>query len=70
MDFLEIFEDDDVEILEFLNYQRRMYTIRVRIDHMAFWDDQNFKIRFRLSKDVVLQVLRYINGEISSQSAR
>lgn len=42
---LDIIEDDDVEIVEFLNYQRRTYTIRVRINHMEFWDDQDFKVR-------------------------
>lgn len=67
MDFVE---DDDDEIVEFLNYQRRPYTIRVRINHMEFWDDQDFKVRFRISKEVVIQVLGYINEQISSQSYR
>jgi len=67
---LDIIEDDDVEIVEFLNYQRRTYTIRVRINHMEFWDDQDFKVRFRISKEVVIEVLGYINEQISSQSYR
>jgi len=50
MEFIELFEDEDEEILEFLNYQRRVYTIRERINHMVFWDDQVFRVRFRLSK--------------------
>jgi hypothetical protein len=56
--------------LIFLNHQRRMYTIRVRVDHMTLWDDQDFRIRFRISKDVVIQVLELINDRISSQSDR
>jgi len=67
---LDIIEDDNVEIVEFLNYQRRTYTIRVRINHMEFWDDQDFKVRLRISKEVVIEVLGYINEQISSQSYR
>jgi len=37
---------------------------------MQFWDDQDFKVRFRISKEVVIQVLGYINEQISSQSYR
>lgn len=33
MDLLiEIFHDDDMEIVEISNYERRLYTIRVQID--------------------------------------
>ena len=67
---LDIIEDDDVEIVEFLNYQRRTYTIRVRINHMEFCYDQDFKVRFRISKEVVIEVIGYINEQISSQSYR
>lgn len=70
MDLLELFDDDDTEIIEFLNYQRREYTVRKRIDHMTFWDNEDFRVRFRISKEVVLQVLGYIDDQISSQSER
>jgi hypothetical protein len=71
MDLFELIDDDDEEIVDFLNHQRRMYTIiRVRVDHMTLWDDQDFRIRFRISKDVVIQVLELINDQISSQSDR
>ncbi|CAI6370269.1 unnamed protein product [Macrosiphum euphorbiae] len=71
MDIFGIFyEDDDQEIIEFLNYQRRTYTIRMRVDHMTLWDDHDFRIRFRISKVVVLQVLDHINDQISSLTDR
>jgi len=37
---------------------------------MTFWDDEDFRGRFRISKEVVLQVLGYIDDQISSQSER
>ena len=44
MDLLELFDGDDNEVIEFLNYQRRLYTVRKRIDHiMTFWDDEVFE---------------------------
>lgn len=71
MDIFGIFyEDDDQEIIEFLNYQRRTYTIRMRVDHMTLWDDHDFRIRLRISKVVVLQVLDHINDQISSLTDR
>lgn len=70
MDLFEIIDDDDVEIINFLNYQRRVYTIRVRVDHMNIWDDEDFRARFRISKDEVIQVLGFINDQISSRSDR
>jgi len=33
IDLLEISEDDDGDILEFLNYQRQVRTIRIRTNH-------------------------------------
>jgi len=70
MDLFEIIDDDDQEIVNFLNYQRRVYTIRPRVDHMNIWDDEDFRARFRISKDVVIQVLGFINDQISSRSDR
>lgn len=40
----EIFHDDATEIVEFSNYERRLYTVRARIDHMAFWGDHEFEL--------------------------
>ncbi|KAF0706476.1 Uncharacterized protein FWK35_00023526 [Aphis craccivora] len=68
---MDLFEDDnDYELIQFLNYQRRVYTVHQRLDHFEKWDDHDFRVRFRLGKDVVLQVVEYIEDEISSQSNR
>lgn len=45
----EIFYGDDMEIIEFLNCERLLYNIHVRIDHRAFRDDRDFKDVFRIS---------------------
>ncbi|CAI6372056.1 unnamed protein product [Macrosiphum euphorbiae] len=63
-----LFDDDDDEILEFINYRRRPYTVRDRINHMIKWDDHDFLIRFRLSKVVVEQVLELITDNISVEN--
>lgn len=64
----KIINDDEQKIVDFFNLQRRVYTIRVRVDHMNRWDDEDFRIRFRISKDVVRQVLGFMTDQISSQS--
>lgn len=66
---MEIFEDDDdIEIIQFLNYQRRLNTVHPRVNHMLEWDDHDFRVRFRLQKDVIQKLLEYIAGEMSSQT--
>lgn len=68
MDLFE--EDDDIEIIQYLNYQRRPYIVHERINHMLAWDDDNFRSRFRLGKNVVRHLLQYIEDEIGSQTHR
>lgn len=70
MDHAILFEDDDNELNEYVNYVRRPYTIRCRIDHFNKWDDYDFKVRFRLSKETVIEVLNIIKHSISSNSDR
>lgn len=55
---LEVYEDDDLEIVEFLNNQRRTYTVRTRVNHMTPWDDHDFRMRFRISKEVFFSSFR------------
>lgn len=54
---VNIFSDSDDSIEDIEDFEnilyRRPYTIRRRPDHMNFWDDEDFKIRFRLSKNTV-----------------
>lgn len=49
MDLLEIFEDDDGDILEFINYQRQVHTIRIRTNHIFFEDYTDFLVQLTYS---------------------
>lgn len=62
-----LFDDDDIELYEYINYERRTYIVRSRIDYLK-WDDCYFKVRFRLSEETVLEVLNLIQPSISSNS--
>lgn len=73
MGFLEwndILLNDDEELVEFVNYQRRPYVVRCRVDHFYKWDSVDFKIRFRLSKETVMEVLELIQESIISNTDR
>lgn len=35
---------------------------------MHTWDDHDFRVRFRLGKNVVRNLLKYIENEIASQT--
>jgi len=37
---------------------------------MLAWDDHDFRVRFRLGKNVVRNLLEYIEDEIASQTIR
>lgn len=70
-DVMDLFEDDeDYELIQFLNFQRHVYTLHTRVDHLLKWDDHDFRVRFRLGKDIVLKVLEYIEDDISLQTDR
>lgn len=60
---VDVFSDDDddeeMEILANVLY-RRPYTVRQRPNHLEFWDDTDFKARFRLSKRSVQYILANI----------
>lgn len=40
----------------YVNYVRRPFNIRFRINRFNKWDDYDFKARFRLSKETVIEV--------------
>lgn len=67
---LLLFDDDNKELLEFLNYQSRPYFLQFRIDHSNKWDDRDFKIKFRLFKEMVMEVLNVLQQSISTDSER
>lgn len=58
-DLEDLFEDDDEEIIEFLD-NMRTYTIRERMDHLDEWNNQEFFNRFRFSKNIVLHIIHQI----------
>ncbi|CAI6372559.1 unnamed protein product [Macrosiphum euphorbiae] len=62
MDLFE--EDDDYEIIQY----RRLYTVHERINHILAWDGHDFRVRFRLGRNVVRNLLEYIEDEIASQT--
>jgi len=65
-----LFYDDDVEFQEYLNYQRRPYTVQTRVVHFRTWDELNFKNHFRLSKETVMMILNMIGPTISLNTDR
>lgn len=54
-----LFYDNDKEYHEFLNYQRRPYVVYERVDRFNKRENHNFKVRFWLSNEIVLEVLKY-----------
>ena len=74
MDVFEDYEDiDDQEILDivdFINPERRQYTIRERVNHFDKWDDKEFSRRFRLSKETVTQLLQQIEPQLRHRTDR
>lgn len=69
-DFEELFEQDLVEIVELVNPDRHVYTVRPRTDHLNNWDESEFIRRFRLSKHSVQQILGQIEETISHRTNR
>ncbi|CAH1971959.1 unnamed protein product [Acanthoscelides obtectus] len=63
-------DDDDAEIVEFLEYERRPYIVREREDFFHSLDDIDFFVRFRLKKITVLYILSLIEEELESVTDR
>lgn len=74
MDVLEFIEeldsDDDREIINFIDYERRPYILKERIDLFMTLDDKDFIMRFRLKKETVLNLLEKIEGQLESVTDR
>lgn len=63
-----LYNDDNGEILEFKIFVRRPYMVWKIINQMMKWGDQDFSIRFKLSKIFIEQVLDLIRNDISVQN--
>lgn len=66
-DFEDLFEDDDEEIIMYIN---RPYTVRIRPNYFNIWNDLEFINRFRLSKEIVNNLLLQITHEIEHKTER
>nr|CAI5847003.1 unnamed protein product [Callosobruchus analis] len=63
-------DDDMLELLDILNRRRARKRYRERINHFKKWNDEEFRQRFRLSKQGVLFVLENITANISHPTQR
>jgi hypothetical protein len=64
-----LFDDDDIELYEYINYQRRPYIVYCRINNLL-WDNYVIKVHFRLSKETVLEILNLIQHYINTNTDR
>lgn len=63
--------DDEQEFVEVLEYERRPYTVVPNtINHLDAWEDIDFKRRFRLNKNTVLDILPMIEHQLESATDR
>ena len=69
---VELFSDDsDDEIEDDFNLiLRKPYTIRQRPNHLEYWDDEEFRCRFRLTKNATMYVLQQIENFIRFPTER
>jgi hypothetical protein len=63
-------DEDDEMLAEIAAHARRPKTIRARPNNFENWDDEEFFIRFRLSKPTVLHLLNDIEHLISTRTAK
>lgn len=74
MDIFEDFEDIDhqeiADVVNVINPERRLYTLRKRTDHFNKWDEIEFLRRFRLSKLTVSHLLEEIEPQLLHRSNR
>ena len=52
--------DNDDEFIEFIEWERRPNVLRERPNHFDEMDNHSFFVRFRLQKETVLYILRFI----------
>lgn len=62
--------DDDGEIIDFIEYERRPYIIRQRENYFDVMDEKDFFMRFRLKKATVIQILERIEHELETPTDR
>ncbi|KAG5862040.1 hypothetical protein JTB14_033213 [Gonioctena quinquepunctata] len=60
----DLFDEELEEILEFVEYERRPYTVKERMNPFEELDDVEVTTRFRLSKPSVHMILQQIEGQL------
>lgn len=71
MDFNDSLSDEDEELLQFLEHERRPYKVsEKRPEHFNKWDDTDFQERFRLQKETVLLLLELIEEHLETPTDR
>ncbi|KAG5890184.1 hypothetical protein JTB14_014350 [Gonioctena quinquepunctata] len=66
MDLDDLSDEELEEILEFVEYERRPYTVKERMNPFEELDDVEFTTRFRLSKPSVHMILQQIEGQLET----
>ncbi len=62
-------EDSEEELEDFINIiYRRPPFVQERVDHLNYWDDVDFKNRFRLSKQTVYRLSLQIEDLIKNRT--
>ncbi|XP_032690384.1 putative nuclease HARBI1 [Odontomachus brunneus] len=67
---LNDFIDNDEEIVEFMEWERRPHIVQNRINHFDKWDELDFFRRFHLKKQTVLIILEQIENIIETPTDR
>lgn len=70
MEVFHLLNDEDEDIVEFIEEQRRPYIVHERYDAFNELDDVDFVRRFRLSKNTVLFILEQIEEAIETPTDR
>lgn len=61
-----VVSDEDDDLLDFFEYERRPYIVKDRLNPFAELDDVDFIRRFRLSKPSVLVILEQIEETLET----
>lgn len=64
-------DTSDLELLEEIaGRSRNLRVFRERPDNFKKWNEDEFFVRFRLRKNTVLELLRIIEGNLRTETAR
>lgn len=63
------FDEDNEIVMDEAEISSRRYRLNPRIDYMQHWDDDEFKKRFRMSKETIKYILSLIEPQLQHSSA-